>query len=94
MIERIGKKLVGEFHYHLASGIRARRETFGLLFYNSKDTNLTFVKSGNLLNIERLPENKFILITEHSKIHEKSKLTRLINVLLEKGLVVETRFGV
>jgi putative mycofactocin binding protein MftB len=81
-----------EQHYQLAPGIRARKEAFGLLFYNSKDTNLTFVKSGNLLNIERLPGNQSILITECSKI-EENKITRLMNVLLEKGLIVGTRIG-
>jgi putative mycofactocin binding protein MftB len=80
-----------EQHYPLAPEIRVRREPFGLLFYNSKDTNLTFVKSGNLLNIKRLPGNKSILTAECNQIDEKKKIAHLIDVLLEKGFVVETR---
>ena len=85
---------MGEFQYHLAPGIRARRETFGLLFYNSKDTNLTFVRSGDLLNVEIIPENQSKLTPNYIDKEGNEKIGRVINVLLEKGLVVETRIGV
>lgn len=80
--------------YRLSTGVRARRENFGLLFYNSNDTNLTFIRSGELLHIEIAPENRYQLIANYRNSIEREKITRLIKVLLEKGLVVETRIGV
>ena len=85
---------MGAYHYHLAPGIRARREGFGLLFYNSKDTNLTFVRSGELLNVEVVPENQTMLIPNCNNGKGKEKIVRLINVLMEKGLVVEAQIGI
>jgi putative mycofactocin binding protein MftB len=79
--------------YALREGVRARREAFGLLFYNSADTRLTFVKSGNLLEVERMPEGAFSLRSSCNGDHDdmEGKTRRVIETLLKKGLIVETR---
>ncbi len=81
--------MANELKYTLSPGVRARKENFGLLFYNSKDTNLTFVKSGNLLNIEH-SGNSIVLSANQEIAIEEAKLKRVINLLLEKRLILET----
>lgn len=82
-----------DFNYCLSPGVKARREKFGLLFFNSKDTNLTFVKSGDLLDIE-VSGNSFMLTVNLNNIIEEAKLIRCIKVLLNKRLIIETRNGI
>jgi putative mycofactocin binding protein MftB len=78
--------------YALREGVRARRESFGLLFYNSADTRLTFVKSGNLLDVERTPEGVFGLRLSCNADHDmEDKIRRVIETLLRKGLIIETQ---
>jgi putative mycofactocin binding protein MftB len=80
--------LSNEIKHMLSPGVRVRKEKFGLLFYNSKDTNLTFVKSGNILNIELAGGS--ILLTANPGIEsEKTKLSRLIKHLTNKRLINE-----
>lgn len=79
--------------YVLCEGVRARKEAFGLLFYNSADTKLTFVKSGDLLHVERKPEGELGLRFSHEGDHDndRDRAKRIIETLLKKGLIVETR---
>lgn len=78
--------------YVLREGVRARREAFGLLFYNGADTRLTFVKSGNLLDVKRKSKGEFALRLSCDDQHEdQGKTRRLIETLLIRGLIVETR---
>jgi putative mycofactocin binding protein MftB len=84
-----GDILTEDACYHLSPGVRVRREAFGLLFYNSRDTKLTFVKSGDLLDIETLsPGSRGLTI--HSDISEgEAKVMRLLETLRKKGLIIE-----
>jgi putative mycofactocin binding protein MftB len=41
--------------YTISPSVRVRKEAFGLLFYNTEDSRLTFVKSGDILQIQALP---------------------------------------
>jgi putative mycofactocin binding protein MftB len=64
--------------YVVPSPVRVRKEAFGLLFYNTEDANLTFVKSGDLLQISALPHGaKTITVpgTGDSTESEKASLS-------------------
>ncbi|OPY67951.1 MAG: hypothetical protein A4E57_02002 [Syntrophorhabdaceae bacterium PtaU1.Bin034] len=76
----------------LSKGVRARQEAFGLLFYNSADTKMTFVKSGDLLSIEK--HKRFSRLKLNGKKGEEEALKRLLDVLLKKGLIFEARTGI
>jgi len=81
-------------NYNISPGVRARKEKFGLLFYNSKNTNLTFVKSGNLLTIEQGFENTYVLKQHCNNESGKEKIIRLLKMLVKKELIVEIRRGI
>jgi putative mycofactocin binding protein MftB len=68
--------------YPLAPGVRARREAFGLLFYHSGTTLLTFVRSGDLL--ELTPGREGLTVCG-----EGVRADRVIKTLQKKGLLSE-----
>lgn len=80
--------------YRLSPGVRARPEKFGLLLYNSKDTNLTFIKSGNLLTVEPNGLNNFIIKRHCKDSAGKEKVNQVLKKLVKKGLIVEIRSGI
>jgi putative mycofactocin binding protein MftB len=80
--------------YRLSPGVRARRERFGLLFYNSRDTKLTFVKSGEFFDVAPDSECDFRLTVCRDNSEGEGKIKRLLEALLKKGLIVETRISV
>ena len=73
----------------LCSGVRARREEFGLLFYNSKDAKLTFVKSGDLLKVERGEDGAFLLVPAVPGNGAEKKIEAYRTSLVKKGLILE-----
>jgi len=80
--------LIGVVYYSLSPEARVRREGFGLLFYNSSTTNLTFVKSGNLLDFNE--ESRCICGAKvNLNAEEEEKIKRILQVLLKKGLIVD-----
>jgi putative mycofactocin binding protein MftB len=76
--------------YCLSPGVRARKEGFGLLFYNSKDAKLTFVKSQGLLRIDPGPHGGHLLNTS-GEAGAEGRVVRLLDALSRKGLIVELR---
>ena len=78
--------------YFLSPGVRARRERFGLLFYNNRDAKLTFLKSGDLLDVVSDTQSSYRL-TIDSKDGKGGggKIERLLELLLKRGLIVEER---
>ena len=78
--------------YKLPCGIRVRKEAFGLLFYNIKDTNLTFVKVDGDLIPDSLWE-KGLLAPEGRGGREGPKYLQILKVLVKRGLLVETRIS-
>ncbi len=66
--------------------MRARQEAFGLLFYNSADTRMTFVKSGESISVEK--HKHFSVLKLNGENTDATG--RLIEVLLKKGLIFET----
>jgi putative mycofactocin binding protein MftB len=75
--------------YPLLRGVRARREEFGLLFYNAKDTKLTFVKCRDLLEVHRTVEGGFELRSVSSDAKDLAKAQNYLASLQKKGLVGE-----
>ncbi len=73
----------------LSKGVRARPEAFGLLFYNSADAKMTFVKSGDLLAIEK--HEHVSRVTLNCKKGQEQAAKRVLEVLLKKGLICEAR---
>ena len=78
-----------DLYYALSPPVRVRKETFGLLFYNMDDSRLTFVKSGNLLQITALPHGAK-RITVHPESENKEKVIKLLDRLLQKRLICES----
>jgi putative mycofactocin binding protein MftB len=69
--------------------VRVRKEHFGLLFYNTEASRLTFVKSGDLLQIKALPYGaKGIAASLEPGV--QSKVRKLLDYLMIKGLLCES----
>jgi putative mycofactocin binding protein MftB len=73
----------------LCQGVRVRREGFGLLFYNSKDAKLTFVKSGDFLRVERTEDGAFLLVPAFPGNGTGKKVEACVASLRKKGLILE-----
>ncbi len=82
-------KEVERDYYSLPPGVRARKESFGLLFYNSKEGKLTFVRSGNLLDIRRDPEGGRRLVVNSADETAWEKAQRICRALAKKRLIDE-----
>ena len=75
-------------YYALSPGVRARREGFGLLFYNSKDAKLTFVRSRTLLDLTVDSKGHRRIAVAREAV-EKERMLRLLGALAKKGLIDE-----
>ena len=79
----------GDLCYAISPPVRVRKEAFGLLFYNTEDSRLTFVKSGNLLQIITLPHGAK-RITASVEPETQSRVRNLLDHLLKKRLICES----
>ena len=77
--------------YRLSSRARARKESFGLLFYDSGDARLTFVRSGELLKLDRDYAGDRLLKVSDENRDDAAKIERIVATLLRKGLIVDER---
>jgi putative mycofactocin binding protein MftB len=75
--------------YAVTPPVRVRKEAFGLLFYNTEDSRLTFVKSRDLLQIKALPHGAK-RITASLEPETQSKVRKLLDHLLQKRLICES----
>ncbi len=75
--------------YLLQRGVRARKEEFGILFYDSRDTKLTFVRSGRHLDLATSSNGARMLVLGLRTGETTEKIKSLLNRLLEKGLIFE-----
>ena len=79
-------------YYPLSPGVKVRREAFGLLFYSHQDARLTFIHSGDLLQLVPGADGKGRLqVVSCADGDEGRQLQRLLETLLRKGLILETR---
>jgi putative mycofactocin binding protein MftB len=82
----------------LARGIRVRKESFGLLFYNAQGPKLTFVHSGpwihpevfsGKIHLKKWIMNQFPTLSEEKIDEAEEKLSITLSKLVERGLIVE-----
>lgn len=67
--------------------VRVRREDFGLLFYDTRSTRLTFVRSGDSLEPPPFTGgDRALRVTADEK--RRTAVARLLDTLLAKGLIV------
>lgn len=73
--------------YVVPGTIRVRPEDFGLLFYDTRTTNLTFVRSGESLSVSPAApgEERELLVAPAGG--RRPAVARLLQTLQEKGLV-------
>jgi putative mycofactocin binding protein MftB len=72
--------------FTVSPSVRVRKEAFGLLFYNTEDSNLTFVISGDILQIQALPHG-VKRIAAGLKLETPTRVRRLLDHLLKKRLI-------
>jgi putative mycofactocin binding protein MftB len=82
---------MSEILYGLAPGVSVRKESFGLLFYNAKDTNLTFVKSADLIDPKYLYEERQKSDFYRLDIKANEITRKIFEQIIERGLVVEKK---
>jgi putative mycofactocin binding protein MftB len=68
--------------------MRAREESFGLLFYNTGNARLTFVRSQRLLLLTADPINGFIVSSRARSEAEEARAGRILKALRQKRLIV------
>ncbi len=84
-----GEDLRGNIQFTVSPLVRVRKESFGLLFYNTQDTRLTFVKSRNLLEVLSFAHGKKVITASLESAAQK-KVKRVLDDLVGKGLIVES----
>jgi len=80
---------VEQVTYCLAPALKMRKEAFGLLFYNTRDTKLTFVKSAALLDDHLLAVEKDAIRLVGDSARENKKLVSIMQELVKRGLFLE-----
>jgi putative mycofactocin binding protein MftB len=75
-----------DFCHTVSPSVRVRKEAFGLLFYNTEDSRLTFVKSGNILQIQAL-QNGRKRIAACLEPKNQMRVRTLLDHLLKKRLI-------
>ncbi|ACV64940.1 hypothetical protein Dtox_4273 [Desulfofarcimen acetoxidans DSM 771] len=79
--------------YCLAPGYNARKESFGLLFYNTKTTKLNFVKAKGLLEQEFII-NKNGVFEFPGENSAKQNTETVLKTLVKRGFLLERRLPV
>lgn len=68
--------------------VRVRRESFGLLFYDTRSTRLTFVRSGDSIDAPPFTGPRRVLTIGPAQSGRRGALVRLLEDLTAKGLLV------
>jgi putative mycofactocin binding protein MftB len=74
--------------YLVPAWVRVRREDFGLLFYDTRSTRLTYVRSGESLTPPPFVGARRTLAVEAGEAQLLAALGRLLDDLVAKGLIV------
>lgn len=77
--------------YLVPDWVRVRRESFGLLFYDTRSTRLTFVRSGDSLEAPPFTGPRRALQIGPAGSERGPALARLLQNLVAKGLLVAVR---
>ena len=78
----------GSAEYLVPDWVRVRRESFGLLFYDTRSTKLTFVRSGDSLEAPPFTGPRRALEVGPVAGGRRPALARLLQNLAAKGLIV------
>lgn len=73
--------------YLVPDRVRVRRESFGLLFYDTRSTRLTFVRSGESLDLPPFAGPGRCL-SVRGEVAAQPAIARLLEDLVAKGLLV------
>jgi putative mycofactocin binding protein MftB len=76
-------------NYFAHPGVRVRGEDFGLLFYNTADTKLTFVKCGASVQLSFGDGGATQLMLSCDDEGATKKASDLLKRLAKKGLIIE-----
>jgi putative mycofactocin binding protein MftB len=79
--------------YVVHPAVRVRNEDFGLLFYNSADTRLTFVKCGTSIQLTPTNDGVTRLKISCGNERDKEKTWTILQHLATKGLIIEAKNG-
>ena len=74
--------------YVVPDWVRVRRESFGLLFYDTRSTRLTFVRSGNIFIPPPFTGSRRVLRVDVSGAGQRASVSRLLENLIATGLLV------
>jgi putative mycofactocin binding protein MftB len=83
-------EIAGEREYLIPEWVRVRPESFGLLFYDTRSTRLTFVRSGASLVAPPFTGPRRVLGVTASDAATPA-LSRLLQDLEAKGLLVAAK---
>ena len=84
--EQTKMELKESLSYEIPASVRVRKESFGLLFYDTEASRLTFVRSKDLLRVETLTNGKK-RISAGVPPEAPAKVNKLLNHLLKKRLI-------
>jgi putative mycofactocin binding protein MftB len=73
--------------YVVPGAVRVRREDFGLLFYDTRTTSLTFVRSGERLTVAPGAPGEERELLPAGQDGRHTATARLLQTLQEKGLI-------
>jgi putative mycofactocin binding protein MftB len=76
--------------YLIPDWVRVRRESFGLLFYDTRSTKLTFVRSGDALAPPPFAGPDRLLHVGALQGSRRAAVGRLLENLVDRGLIVAT----
>jgi putative mycofactocin binding protein MftB len=79
--------------FTLAPHVRVRKEGFGLLFYDTRNTKLTFAHSKELLRIVRSPDRCDLSLAVDGDA-EETRARSIMSALRNKGLILEMSAGI
>jgi putative mycofactocin binding protein MftB len=68
--------------------VRVRREDFGLLFYDTRSTRLTYVRSGDSLTSPPFVGERRVLRCDADEVRRSPALRKVLDDLMGKGLIV------
>ncbi len=74
--------------YLVPDWVRVREEDFGLLFYDTRSTRLTFVRSARYLVAPPFTGPRHVVGVPGFKGDRLPTIDRLLQILLAKGLIV------
>lgn len=74
--------------YKLAKGIKVREESFGLLFYSTQNTNLTFIESGTLIRVDKLEKETTEADLLGASEEENKRIKEILRNLTKRGLLL------